>query len=81
MEYCIVRTYSAGVFAGFVESLDGKKCAVLEAQGAEEQKHLTKTQEGAFIMFSSFVYFYGAASFSASIALALFGALRAIERE
>ena len=32
-------------------------------------------------MFISFIYFYGAASFSASIALSIFGALLAIERE
>ena len=25
MEYCIVRTYSAGVFAGYVEKRDGKE--------------------------------------------------------
>ena len=25
MEYCIVRTYSAGVFAGFIRSRDGKE--------------------------------------------------------
>lgn len=24
MEYCIIRTYSAGVHAGYVESIDGK---------------------------------------------------------
>lgn len=25
MEYCIVRTYSAGVFAGYLESRDGQE--------------------------------------------------------
>lgn len=28
MEYCIVRTYSAGVFAGYVESMDGKEVKI-----------------------------------------------------
>lgn len=28
MEYCIVRTYSAGVFAGYVEELDGKEAVI-----------------------------------------------------
>lgn len=32
MEYCIVRTYSAGVFAGYVESRDGKECVVRDAR-------------------------------------------------
>lgn len=32
MEYCIVRTYSAGVFAGYVESLNGKECVVRDAR-------------------------------------------------
>ena len=32
MEYCIVRTYSAGVFAGYVESRNGKVCVVRDAR-------------------------------------------------
>lgn len=28
MEYCIIRTYSAGVFAGYVESRDGKEVKI-----------------------------------------------------
>lgn len=28
MEYCIVRTYSAGVFAGYVESKEGKNVVI-----------------------------------------------------
>lgn len=28
MEYCIVRTYSAGVFAGYVESRSGKEAVI-----------------------------------------------------
>lgn len=28
MEYCIVRTYSAGVFAGYVESRNGKEAVI-----------------------------------------------------
>ncbi len=32
MEYCMVRTYSAGVFAGYVESLDGKKAVLRNAR-------------------------------------------------
>ena len=32
MEYCIVRTYSAWVFAGYVESRDGKECVVRDAR-------------------------------------------------
>ncbi len=28
MEYKIIRTYSAGVFAGYVESRDGKECVM-----------------------------------------------------
>ena len=31
-EYCIVRTYSAGVFAGYVESRDGKEVVMLDAR-------------------------------------------------
>ena len=32
MEYCIVRTYSAGVFAGFVERRDGQEGIVRDAR-------------------------------------------------
>lgn len=32
MEYCIVRTYSAGVFAGYVESRDGKEVKIRKAR-------------------------------------------------
>lgn len=32
MEYCIVRTYSAGVFAGYVESRDGKEVVMRDAR-------------------------------------------------
>jgi hypothetical protein len=32
MKYCIVRTYSAGVFAGFLESLKGKEATVRDAR-------------------------------------------------
>ena len=32
LEYCIVRTYSAGVFAGYLKSRDGKEGVVLEAR-------------------------------------------------
>ena len=28
MEYCIIRTYSAGVFAGYVESRNGKETVI-----------------------------------------------------
>ena len=28
MEYCIVRTYSAGVFAGYLESREGKEAVI-----------------------------------------------------
>lgn len=31
-KYCIVRTYSAGVFAGTIESRDGKECALKNAR-------------------------------------------------
>lgn len=31
MEYKVVRTYSAGVFAGYLESLDGKKAVMRQA--------------------------------------------------
>lgn len=33
MEYCIVRTYSAGVFAGYVESRDGKEGVIRNSRG------------------------------------------------
>jgi len=32
LEYCIVRTYSAGVFAGYVKLHDGKNAVVLNAR-------------------------------------------------
>lgn len=32
LEYCIVRTYSAGVFAGYVESRDGKEIVLRNAR-------------------------------------------------
>jgi hypothetical protein len=32
MEYCIVRTYSAGVFAGYIKKLDGKYAEVVNAR-------------------------------------------------
>ena len=31
-KYCIVRTYSAGVFAGVLESIDGKQGVVTDAR-------------------------------------------------
>lgn len=32
MEYCIVRTYSAGVFAGYIESRNGKEVVMRNAR-------------------------------------------------
>lgn len=32
LEYCMVRTYSAGVFAGYVESRDGKEAVLRNAR-------------------------------------------------
>ena len=32
MEYCMVRTYSAGVFAGYVESRNGKEVVLRKAR-------------------------------------------------
>lgn len=32
MEYCMVRTYSAGVFAGYIESLSGKEATLRNAR-------------------------------------------------
>ncbi|MCL2064091.1 MAG: hypothetical protein FWG98_06925 [Candidatus Cloacimonetes bacterium] len=32
MKYCIVRTYSAGVFAGYVESREGKEAVIRDAR-------------------------------------------------
>ena len=32
MEYCMVRTYSAGVFAGYIESRDGKEVVMRNAR-------------------------------------------------
>ena len=31
-DYCIVRTYSAGVFAGYLKSKQGKECEVIKAR-------------------------------------------------
>ena len=31
-KYCIIRTYSAGVFAGFLESIEGKVGTVIAAR-------------------------------------------------
>lgn len=31
-QYCIVRTYSAGVFAGILESVEGKEAVVADAR-------------------------------------------------
>lgn len=32
MPYCMVRTYSAGVFAGYIESRDGKETTLRQAR-------------------------------------------------
>lgn len=32
MPYCIIRTYSAGVFAGYIESRDGKEVTIRQAR-------------------------------------------------
>ena len=32
LPYCIVRTYSAGVYAGYVESRDGKEAVMRDAR-------------------------------------------------
>lgn len=32
MQYCMVRTYSAGVFAGYVESREGKEVVLRDAR-------------------------------------------------
>lgn len=32
MEYCMVRTYSAGVFAGYIESREGKEAVLRKAR-------------------------------------------------
>ena len=32
MKYCIVRTYSAGVFAGYIESREGKEVVIRQAR-------------------------------------------------
>lgn len=32
MEYCMVRTYSAGVFAGYIESREGKEATLRNAR-------------------------------------------------
>lgn len=33
MEYCIVRTYSAGVFAGYVKSYNGQEVVMVDSRG------------------------------------------------
>ena len=33
MKYCIVRTYAAGVFAGYVESRDGQEAVIRNSRG------------------------------------------------
>jgi len=33
MKYCIVRTYSAGVFAGYVESREGQEAVIRKSRG------------------------------------------------
>ena len=33
MKYCIVRTYSAGVFAGYVESRNGQEAVIRKSRG------------------------------------------------
>jgi len=33
MEYCIIRTYSAGVFAGYVEKKEGKEVVIRNSRG------------------------------------------------
>ena len=33
MEYCIVRTYSAGVFAGYLESRNGQEAVIRKSRG------------------------------------------------
>ena len=33
MKYCIVRTYSAGVFAGYVESRNGQEVVMRDSRG------------------------------------------------
>ena len=33
MEYCIFRTYSAGVFAGYLEEIDGKEAKIRKSRG------------------------------------------------
>ena len=32
MKYCLVRTYSAGVFAGYIESRNGREVVIREAR-------------------------------------------------
>ena len=32
MEYCIVRTYSAGVFAGYIKSRNGQECTIINSR-------------------------------------------------
>ena len=33
MKYCIIRTYSAGVFAGYVESRNGQEAIIRKSRG------------------------------------------------
>ena len=33
MEYCIIRTYSAGVFAGYLESRNGQEAVIRKSRG------------------------------------------------
>ena len=33
MKYCIIRTYSAGVFAGYVESRNGQEAVIRKSRG------------------------------------------------
>ena len=33
MEYCIIRTYSAGVFAGYVKEREGKEAVIVKSRG------------------------------------------------
>ena len=32
MEYCIVRTYSAGVFAGYIKSRENDECTIIKSR-------------------------------------------------
>ena len=60
MKYCLVRTYSAGVFAGYVESRDGKEVVIRNVRriwywaGANSLSQLAKdgTQEASSCKFA-----------------------------